>query len=74
MNFPGGIVKFTPELKFLSDVPEERIHCYRVLDESGQLLTSDFVEVCCLTMCVSHLKFVTLSPLSRIFMFIDVIR
>lgn len=53
MNFPGGIVKFTPELKFLSDVPEERIHCYRVLNESGQLLTSDFVEVCCLTMCIS---------------------
>lgn len=48
MNFPGGIVKFTPELKFLSEIPEERIHCYRVLDESGNLLTSDFVEVSCL--------------------------
>ncbi|KAL1538974.1 3-methyl-2-oxobutanoate dehydrogenase (2-methylpropanoyl-transferring) [Salvia divinorum] len=45
LNFPGGIVKFTPELKFLADLPEERIHCYRVLDESGHLLTSDFVEI-----------------------------
>ncbi|XP_057770068.1 2-oxoisovalerate dehydrogenase subunit alpha 2, mitochondrial-like [Salvia miltiorrhiza] len=45
LNFPGGVVKFTPELKFLSDAPEERIHCYRVLDESGHLLTSDFVEI-----------------------------
>ncbi|KAK6150756.1 hypothetical protein DH2020_015688 [Rehmannia glutinosa] len=45
MNFPGGIVKFTPELKFLSDTPEERIHCYRVLDDSGQPVSSNFVQI-----------------------------
>lgn len=45
LNFPGGIVKFTPELNFLSDVPEERIPCYRVLDESGQLVSSNFVQI-----------------------------
>ena len=49
------MVKFTPELKFISDLPEERIHCYRVLDESGHLLTSDFVEVYCLIMSNSAL-------------------
>ncbi|KAK4490653.1 hypothetical protein RD792_001344 [Penstemon davidsonii] len=45
LNFPGGIVKFTSELKFLADVPEERIHCYRVLDDSGQLISNNFVQV-----------------------------
>ncbi|PIM98280.1 Branched chain alpha-keto acid dehydrogenase complex, alpha subunit [Handroanthus impetiginosus] len=45
LNFPGGIVKFTPEMKFLSEVPEERIHCYRVLDDSGQLVSKNFVQV-----------------------------
>ncbi|KAL0350392.1 UNVERIFIED_CONTAM: 2-oxoisovalerate dehydrogenase subunit alpha 2, mitochondrial [Sesamum radiatum] len=45
LNFPGGIVKFTPELKFLSDFPEERIHCYRVLDESGQPVSNNFVQI-----------------------------
>ncbi|KAA8547026.1 hypothetical protein F0562_003455 [Nyssa sinensis] len=36
LNFPGGKVKFTSEMKFLSESPEERIHCYRVLDDNGQ--------------------------------------
>ncbi|KAL3844757.1 hypothetical protein ACJIZ3_002160 [Penstemon smallii] len=45
LNFPGGIVKFTSQLKFLADVPEERVHCYRVLDDSGQLISNDFVQV-----------------------------
>ncbi|KAH6765462.1 thiamine diphosphate-binding fold superfamily protein [Perilla frutescens var. hirtella] len=45
LNFPGGVVKFTPELKFLSEIPEERIQCYRVLDDSGQLVSSNFVQI-----------------------------
>ncbi|KAG8383847.1 hypothetical protein BUALT_Bualt04G0056300 [Buddleja alternifolia] len=44
LNFPGGIVKFTSELKFLSG-PEERIHCYRVLDDNGQPISNNFVEI-----------------------------
>ncbi|XP_051127286.1 2-oxoisovalerate dehydrogenase subunit alpha 2, mitochondrial-like [Andrographis paniculata] len=45
LNFPGGIVKFTPELKFLSEYPEERMHCYRVLGENGEIVSSNFVQI-----------------------------
>ncbi|EYU23737.1 hypothetical protein ABFS82_08G090300 [Erythranthe guttata] len=45
LNFPGGKVKFTPDLKFLSDYPDERVHCYRVLDGSGQTVGSNFVQI-----------------------------
>lgn len=45
LNFPGGEVKFTPEMNFLSDLPEERIHCYRVLDDSGWPVSSNFVQM-----------------------------
>ncbi|OAY36110.1 2-oxoisovalerate dehydrogenase subunit alpha 2, mitochondrial [Manihot esculenta] len=46
LDFPGGKVAFTPEMKFLSESPKERIPCYRVLDDNGQLLEhSNFVGV-----------------------------
>ncbi|XP_075514667.1 2-oxoisovalerate dehydrogenase subunit alpha 2, mitochondrial-like isoform X2 [Primulina tabacum] len=44
LNFPGGIVKFTQELKFLSE-STERVPCYRVLDDRGQLLSNDCVQI-----------------------------
>ncbi|XP_010497496.1 PREDICTED: 2-oxoisovalerate dehydrogenase subunit alpha 2, mitochondrial-like, partial [Camelina sativa] len=46
MDFPGGKVAFTPEIKFISESSKERVPCYRVLDDNGQLITnSHFVQV-----------------------------
>ncbi|PON81550.1 Dehydrogenase, E1 component [Trema orientale] len=46
LDFPGGKVTFSPELRFISESPEERVHCYRVLDDNGQIITgSTYVQV-----------------------------
>lgn len=45
LNFPGGTVQFTPELNFIPDFLEERMHCYRALDENGEIVSSNFVQV-----------------------------
>lgn len=45
LDFPGGTVKFTPELKFQADYPEERVQCYRVLDEMGHIISSNYVKI-----------------------------
>lgn len=46
MDFPGGKVAFTPEIRFISESNSERVPCYRVLDDNGQLITnSQFVQV-----------------------------
>lgn len=46
LNFPGGKVKFTPEMEFVSPSSTERIRCYRVLDDNGQPITNhNFVQV-----------------------------
>lgn len=46
MDYPGGKVKFTSDMSFIPGSPEERIHCYRVLDEDGHIISSsNFIEV-----------------------------
>ncbi|XP_058228289.1 2-oxoisovalerate dehydrogenase subunit alpha 2, mitochondrial-like isoform X1 [Rhododendron vialii] len=46
LNFPGGEVKFTPEMKFIPQSSTERIRCYRVLDDNGQPITNrNFVQI-----------------------------
>ncbi|PSS17500.1 2-oxoisovalerate dehydrogenase subunit alpha 1 like [Actinidia chinensis var. chinensis] len=46
MDFPGGRISFTSEMKFISESPRERIPCYRVLDDDGlPIMHSSFVEV-----------------------------
>lgn len=46
VDFPGGTVKFIPELRFISESPHERIPCYRVLDDNGEpTVGSNFVQV-----------------------------
>ncbi|KAF3440606.1 hypothetical protein FNV43_RR18890 [Rhamnella rubrinervis] len=46
MDFPGGKVRFSPEMKFISESPEERVHCYQVLDENGKPITgSNYIQV-----------------------------
>lgn len=46
LDLPEGKVKFSHELRFISESAEERECCYRVLDENGkQILPSSYVEV-----------------------------
>ncbi|KAF9612362.1 hypothetical protein IFM89_039080 [Coptis chinensis] len=46
LDFPGGRVTFTSHLRFISESPEKRIHCYRVLDDNGQtIIGSNFQKV-----------------------------
>ncbi|CAK9153572.1 unnamed protein product, partial [Ilex paraguariensis] len=46
LSYPGGMVKFIPYLRFISQSLEERIHCYQVLDDSGrQIFSSNSIEV-----------------------------
>ncbi|KAK4717408.1 hypothetical protein R3W88_015746 [Solanum pinnatisectum] len=45
LDFPGGEVKFTSHLNFIPETREERVHCYRVLDDDGYPITSDFAQI-----------------------------
>ncbi|KAJ4950402.1 hypothetical protein NE237_027234 [Protea cynaroides] len=46
LDFPGGRVMLTPEMGFISETPEQRVKCYRVLDDNGQpIMSSSFPEV-----------------------------
>ncbi|KAG9148490.1 hypothetical protein Leryth_024613 [Lithospermum erythrorhizon] len=45
LNFPGGYVKFTSNMEFLPDSPEKRVHCYRILDDNGELICDNFQKV-----------------------------
>ncbi|GFP92935.1 2-oxoisovalerate dehydrogenase subunit alpha 2 mitochondrial [Phtheirospermum japonicum] len=67
LNFPGGLVKFTPEMKFLPDSPEERVHCYRVLDDSGQPVSSNYVQIDKDIALKMYKEMVTLQTMDTIF-------
>ncbi|CAL5348507.1 unnamed protein product [Camellia sinensis] len=41
LDFLGGNVAFTSDLSFISEVPEKKVHCYRVLDDDGYPITSN---------------------------------
>ncbi|KAH7671045.1 2-oxoisovalerate dehydrogenase E1 component alpha subunit protein [Dioscorea alata] len=46
LDFPGGKVSFSAEMRFLSGSPEERISCYRVLDDYGHIISgSSFQQI-----------------------------
>ncbi|KAJ7945229.1 2-oxoisovalerate dehydrogenase subunit alpha 2, mitochondrial-like [Quillaja saponaria] len=46
LEFPGGKVKLTPEMMFISESPHERAHCYHALDDNGKpIMGSSFVQV-----------------------------
>ncbi|XP_010260451.1 PREDICTED: 2-oxoisovalerate dehydrogenase subunit alpha 2, mitochondrial-like isoform X2 [Nelumbo nucifera] len=36
LDFPGGQVTFTSEMRFISESPEKRTKCYQVLDDNGR--------------------------------------
>ncbi|XP_076937156.1 2-oxoisovalerate dehydrogenase subunit alpha 1, mitochondrial-like [Bidens hawaiensis] len=45
MDFPGGEITYTTEMKFLPGSSEKRVQCYRVLDEDGYLISSNMSEL-----------------------------
>jgi 2-oxoisovalerate dehydrogenase E1 component alpha subunit len=46
LDFPGGKVGYTSEMKFIPESSSRRIPCYRVLDEDGRIIPdSDFIPV-----------------------------
>ncbi|KAF3615366.1 hypothetical protein FXO38_35165, partial [Capsicum annuum] len=45
LNFPGGEVKLTSNLNFIPETTEERVHCYRVLDDDGYPINNDFTQI-----------------------------
>lgn len=44
MDFPGGKVPITPQMKFISESSEKRLPCYRVLDDDGYPLPGTIFE------------------------------
>jgi len=46
IDFPGGKVGFTSEMRFISESAHKRVPCYRVLDDNGELVKySNYVQV-----------------------------
>lgn len=68
LNYPGGKVKFTSDLNFILGSQEERIHCYRVLDENGQpISSSNFIEIDKEVAVKMYMDMVTLQVMDTIF-------
>lgn len=45
LNHPGGKIKCTSKLDFLPESHQERIYCYRVLDDNGLVATGNFAQI-----------------------------
>ncbi|CAH8361292.1 unnamed protein product [Eruca vesicaria subsp. sativa] len=46
LDFPGGKVGYTSEMKFIPESSSQRIPCYRVLNEHGRIISdTDFIPV-----------------------------
>ncbi|KAK4256808.1 hypothetical protein QN277_006486 [Acacia crassicarpa] len=68
LDFPGGSVKFTPEMRFISESPLERTSCFRVLDDNGQpILGGSFEQVSMETAVKMYDNMVTLQTMDTIF-------
>ncbi|KAL5752169.1 hypothetical protein ACOSQ2_022676 [Xanthoceras sorbifolium] len=68
LDFPGGKVAFTPKMRFISESSEERVPCYRVLDDNGQPITGNsFVQVSEEVAKKMYTDMVTLQTMDTIF-------
>ncbi|XP_027363928.1 2-oxoisovalerate dehydrogenase subunit alpha 2, mitochondrial-like isoform X2 [Abrus precatorius] len=68
IDFPGGKVAFTSEMRFISESPQKRVPCYRVLDENGELVTySNYVQVSKEMAVKMYSDMVTLQSMDSIF-------
>ncbi|XP_044474493.1 2-oxoisovalerate dehydrogenase subunit alpha 1, mitochondrial-like isoform X2 [Mangifera indica] len=68
LDFPGGKVSYTSEMRFISESLEKRIPCYRVLDDNGEVINgSDFEEVSKEVALKMYNAMVTLQMMDSIF-------
>ncbi|GKD65731.1 dehydrogenase, E1 component, thiamine diphosphate-binding fold protein, partial [Tanacetum coccineum] len=44
LEYPGGKIAFTSEMNFLPGSSEERVKCYRLLDQDGYPISSNMPE------------------------------
>ncbi|XP_045816154.1 2-oxoisovalerate dehydrogenase subunit alpha 1, mitochondrial-like isoform X2 [Trifolium pratense] len=68
IDFPGGKVAFTSEMRFISDTSHKRVPCYRVLDDNGELMThTNHVQVSKELAVRMYSEMVTLQTMDSIF-------
>ncbi|KAI5405813.1 hypothetical protein KIW84_052541 [Lathyrus oleraceus] len=68
IDFPGGKVGFTSEMRFISDTSHIRVPCYRVLDDDGELVKpTNQVQVSKELAVRMHSEMVTLQTMDSIF-------
>ncbi|WJX40288.1 3-methyl-2-oxobutanoate dehydrogenase (2-methylpropanoyl-transferring) [Trifolium repens] len=68
IDFPGGKVAFTSEMRFISDTSHKRVPCYRVLDDDGELMThTNHVQVSKEMAVRMYSEMVTLQTMDSIF-------
>lgn len=68
MDFPGGRVAFTSEMRFIAETPEKRVNCFRVLDDNGHVVSSSrFDQVSKETALKMYSGMVTLQTMDTIF-------
>lgn len=67
LDFPGGKVKFTSYMKFISETHDERIHCYRVLNDDGFPVTNNFVKIDKKVAVKMYTDMITLQTMDTIF-------
>ncbi|KAL8133767.1 2-oxoisovalerate dehydrogenase subunit alpha 1, mitochondrial-like [Apium graveolens] len=67
-DFPGGQVPFTTDMKFIAGSSKDRIHCYRILDNSDHQILSSNSELISKELAVKlYSNMVTLQMLDTIF-------
>lgn len=68
IDFPGGKVGFTSEMRFISDASHKRVPCYRVLDEDGEPMKhTNHVQVSKEMAVRMYSEMVTLQTMDSIF-------
>lgn len=68
LDFPGGKLSFEAKMNFLPESKEERIDCYRVLDDDGRTVSgSTFQEVSKEMALEMYSNMVTLQIMDTIF-------
>ncbi|ESW09502.1 hypothetical protein PHAVU_009G132900 [Phaseolus vulgaris] len=68
IDFPGGKVGFTSEMRFISMSASKRVPCYRVLDDNGELVKdSNYVQVSKEMGVKMYSDMVTLQTMDNIF-------
>ncbi|XP_009757208.1 2-oxoisovalerate dehydrogenase subunit alpha 1, mitochondrial isoform X1 [Nicotiana tabacum] len=68
MDFPGGQLPITPQMKFIAESSEKRLPCYRVLDDDGYPIPGSIFEEVSKELAVKmYSSMVTLQVMDTIF-------